>query len=92
MITIVDFITHVILLCCILTGKNVPCVGVSIGIERLFSILDQHNQAAERKIRTKDTHVYIISAHKGLLEERMRLAGELWDADIRVSLPQNYCQ
>jgi len=65
-------------------GKNVPCVGVSIGIERLFSILDLHNQAAERKIRTKDTQVYIVSAHKGLLEERMRLAGELWDADIRT--------
>lgn len=63
-------------------GKKVPCVGVSIGIERLFSIVEQANQNA----RTTETQVYVVSAHKGLVEKRMKLVAELWDADIKVSL------
>ncbi|XP_067949308.1 histidine--tRNA ligase-like isoform X2 [Watersipora subatra] len=63
-------------------GKNVPCVGVSIGIERLFTILEQQHEAADKKIRTTDTQVYIVSAHKDLVEERMKLATELWEAGI----------
>merc|ERR1719320_1293694 len=59
-------------------GKKVPCVGVSIGIERLFSIMEA-NMAKEsnNKIRTVDTQVYIISAQKNLVEERMKLITEL---------------
>merc|ERR1712010_332841 len=39
-------------------GRSVPCVGVSIGIERLFSIMEA-NMAKENnsKIRTVDTQV-----------------------------------
>lgn len=66
------------------TGKKVPCVGVSIGIERLFSILEQHNEVAATKARTRDTEVYVVSAHKGLFEDRMKLVAELWDAGIKV--------
>merc|ERR550532_3932822 len=63
-------------------GRSVPCVGVSIGIERLFSIMEA-NMAKENnsKIRTVDTQVYIISAQKNLVEERMKLITELWDVD-----------
>ena len=44
------------------------------------------NMAKEsnNKIRTVDTQVYIISAQKNLVEERMKLITELWDADIRT--------
>jgi len=63
----------------------VPCVGVSIGIERLFSILDQHRTASKQVVRTRDTDVYIVSAHKGLLEERMKICTELWENNVRVS-------
>lgn len=58
-----------------------PCVGVSIGIERLFSIVEQKT----KEVRTTETEVYIASAHKGLLEERMKLAVELWENDIKVA-------
>merc|ERR1711890_223290 len=39
---------------------------------------------SNNKIRTVDTQVYIISAQKNLVEERMKLITELWDADIRT--------
>ena len=41
-------------------------------------------QAANTKIRTTETQVYVISAQKNLVEHRMKLCRELWDADIKV--------
>ena len=41
-------------------GRQVPCVGVSIGIERIFSILESRAKAAgSQAVRTVDTQVYI---------------------------------
>jgi histidyl-tRNA synthetase len=65
-------------------GRTVPCVGVSIGVERLFSILEAKALAEKRALRTSETEVYVASAQKGLLEERMRLCQLLWDSDIKV--------
>jgi len=63
-------------------GRSVPCVGVSIGIERLFSIMES-NMGGD-KVRTVDTQVFVISAQKNLVEERMKLTSELWEANIRT--------
>ncbi len=65
-------------------GKVVPCVGVSIGVERVFSLLESQLKAAEQQVRTTQTQVYVVSAHKNLVEDRLRLCQELWDADIKV--------
>ena len=68
--------------------RDVPCVGVSIGIERLFSIMEAKAKAGEAKSRTTQTEVYVASAQKNLLEERMKLCNMLWGADIKVRM---YC-
>jgi len=65
-------------------GRKVPCVGISIGIERIFSILEAN--AAGEKIRTTETQVYVVSAQKRLVDERLRICRELWDANIKVQL------
>ncbi|XP_075571445.1 histidine--tRNA ligase, cytoplasmic isoform X2 [Pelecanus crispus] len=67
-------------------GRKVPCVGVSIGIERIFSILEQRVEASEEKIRTTETQVLVASAQKKLLEERLKLISELWDAGIKAEV------
>ncbi|NXV01244.1 SYHC protein, partial [Cettia cetti] len=67
-------------------GRKVPCVGVSIGIERIFSILEQRLEASEEKIRTTETQVLVASAQKKLLEERLKLISELWDAGIKAEM------
>ncbi|XP_074012804.1 histidine--tRNA ligase, cytoplasmic isoform X2 [Numenius arquata] len=67
-------------------GRKVPCVGVSIGIERIFSILEQRVEASEEKIRTTETQVLVASAQKKLLEERLKLIAELWDAGIKAEV------
>ncbi|XP_070552214.1 histidine--tRNA ligase, cytoplasmic-like isoform X1 [Ptychodera flava] len=72
-------------------GKKVPCVGVSIGIERIFSIIEAKVNASEEKIRTTQTQVMVVSAQKNMLEERMKLCNDLWRADIKaeISYKQN---
>uniref|UniRef100_A0AAQ4P4L3 histidine--tRNA ligase n=1 Tax=Gasterosteus aculeatus aculeatus TaxID=481459 RepID=A0AAQ4P4L3_GASAC len=65
-------------------GRKVPCVGVSIGIERIFSILEQ--KASAEKVRTTEVQVMVASAQKNLLEERLRLLTELWNAGIKAEV------
>jgi histidyl-tRNA synthetase len=70
-------------------GK-VPCVGISVGVERVYSIiLQKRKEKEEREARGKETEVYIVSmGGNGLLKERMALAKDLWDGGIKVSLVQ----
>ena len=65
-------------------GKPVPCVGVSIGIERIFSIMEGRAKAGGQNVRTIETQVMVASGQKALLEERMRVCTLLWDAGIKV--------
>jgi len=64
-------------------AKPVPCVGFSLGIERILAILEirRLNDA----VRIVETQVYVASAQKGFIEERMRILSELWDNDIKVA-------
>lgn len=60
--------------------KTVPCVGISIGVERIFSVMEARNM----KIRTSEVQVYVATAQKNLAEERMKLCRVLWDAGFNV--------
>ncbi|NWZ66197.1 SYHC protein, partial [Acrocephalus arundinaceus] len=76
-------------------GRKVPCVGVSIGIERIFSILEQRLsmngpclslQASGEKLRTTETQVLVATPQKHLLAARLKLISELWDAGIKAEM------
>lgn len=41
-------------------------------------------QASAEKVRTTEVQVMVASAQKNLLEERLRLVTELWNAGIKV--------
>lgn len=66
-------------------GRKVPCVGVSIGVERLFAILEAQDKLGKAKVKPIQTQVYVASAQKNLFEDRMKLCKQLWDVDIKVS-------
>ena len=40
------------------SGKNIPAVGVSIGIERIFAILERKAEE-DKKIRATKTHILV---------------------------------
>merc|ERR1719422_2499967 len=65
-------------------NRSVPCVGVSIGIERLFSIMEANLTKDSAKVRTSETQVYVISAQKNLMEERMKIITDLWANGIKT--------
>lgn len=64
--------------------KNVPCVGVSLGVERIFSVIE--NRMANQKLKTRTTEVqtYVATAQKNLHEERMHIISDLWEANIKA--------
>jgi len=61
---------------------KIPCVGISIGVERVFSILLAKQKIED--IKSNEVQV-LVASMSGLLPERMQLARELWDADIKAS-------
>ncbi|XP_050672657.1 histidine--tRNA ligase, cytoplasmic isoform X3 [Leptidea sinapis] len=65
-------------------NKQVPCVGVSIGVERIFSVLEAKLAAGEISVRTTEVDVYVASAQKNFLDERMKICAQLWDAGIKT--------
>lgn len=65
-------------------GKQVPCVGVSIGVERIFAVIEARLQKNNLKTRTTEVDVYVASAHKGLHEKRLHVLNELWTGGVRA--------
>ncbi|KAI3647313.1 hypothetical protein MP228_007534 [Amoeboaphelidium protococcarum] len=62
-------------------NSQIPCVGFSVGVERIYSILKYKHEQEQTKERQISTDVYVASID-GLLEERMKICAELWDAGI----------
>merc|ERR1719219_1285661 len=60
--------------------KQIPCVGMSIGIERLMAIIERRLEG--KTVKTTSTQVLVISPQKGTLKDRMKLMNELWSGDI----------
>ncbi|XP_062504487.1 histidine--tRNA ligase, cytoplasmic-like isoform X2 [Corticium candelabrum] len=66
--------------------KKVPCVGVSIGIERIFSIIEAKAFASDQKPRSSETEVLVSSGQKNMLLERMKLCSELWAEGVKAEI------
>ncbi|KAG0082058.1 Cytoplasmic and mitochondrial histidine tRNA synthetase [Podila epicladia] len=60
----------------------IPCVGVSIGVERVFSILMQKQK--KEQIKSNEVEVYVVGLGGVSVEERMKICTELWDAGIKA--------
>jgi len=61
---------------------SIPCVGVSMGLDRIFAIL--WPRWVERGMRSKGTMVYVMSAGDSLLQERVQLVQALRAAGINT--------
>lgn len=70
------------------SGKPIPCVGISFGVDRIFSITKARLGAAQA-IRPTEVDVFIMAFgggkdFTGMLPERMAVAKQLWDAGIKA--------
>lgn len=86
-------------------GKTqIPCVGVSFGVDRIFTILKARREKDGKKAqREREVDVFVMAfgggkSSNGLLLERMAIARDLWDAGIstefaakvKPKLPQQF--
>lgn len=73
------------------SGKaQIPCVGISFGVDRIFSITKARMEAERdktQKLRSNEVDIYVMAfGSKGFLKERMEVCKLLWDAGVKVSL------
>jgi len=73
------------------SGKqNLPCVGISFGVERIFSITKARMEAegSSKAVRTNEVDVFVMAfggkGFDGLLPQRMEVAKRLWDEGIKA--------
>jgi histidyl-tRNA synthetase len=68
-------------------SRTIPCVGMSVGIERVFTILKaKHMNVA----RGSETQVYVMAMGDVSVESRLAIMKDLWDAGIKVTSLLNY--
>lgn len=65
-------------------NKSVPCVGISIGVERLFTVIEAKLAREKRKVRTTEVQVYVAAAQKDLVAHRMSVLKDLWNAGVKT--------
>lgn len=62
------------------SGKSIPSVGGSIGIERIFNILEEN----ETDVRAVETEILVTSMGKNLTAKRLETCSLLWNAGIKT--------
>ena len=62
------------------SGQETPCVGVSIGVERVFTIMER--KAESMGLMQMPNVQVFVAAIGGYLSERMKIARMLWSANI----------
>jgi histidyl-tRNA synthetase len=70
------------------SGKPIPCVGISFGVDRIFSITKARLGDAQA-LRPTEVDVFVMAFgggkdFTGMLPERMAIAKQLWDAGVKA--------
>lgn len=69
-------------------NKDIPAVGLSIGIERIFVLLEKKLQGG-LPIRERETEVIVGSIGSNMATERFKLCKLLWENEIKAELLYN---
>ena len=65
------------------SGVQTPCVGVSIGVERVFTVMEAKMRAAGAA--KSDVQVLVASVSKNMLPTKMAICRDLWAAGVPPS-------
>lgn len=74
-------------------GKITPCVGVSVGIERVFTLMEANLRAQSKDGNVPKPNVTVLIASAGsnspeMICEKMKIAKVLWNAKISAEFSQ----
>jgi histidyl-tRNA synthetase len=70
---------------------QIPCVGISFGVDRIFSITKARLEREQRAdaFRSSEVDAYVMAfggkGFTGMLKERMEVSQKLWQAGIKVN-------
>ncbi|KAL3486664.1 hypothetical protein BJX62DRAFT_17787 [Aspergillus germanicus] len=72
--------------------RQIPCVGISFGVDRIFTIMKQRSEREAEEgnstVRPSEVDVFVMAfggkGFNGLLRERMSVANQLWKAGIKT--------
>ena len=73
-----------------LPRAQMPCVGVSFGVDRIFSLTKARMEQEKRleSMRSTETDVYVMAfggkGFDGMLPQRMAICKSLWDAGLKA--------
>ena len=68
------------------SSKKIPSVGVSIGIERIFGLLEEKYKK-NNNVRENETEILVVSIGKiNLTKNRLEIINKLWDAGIKAEI------
>ncbi|CAM4933564.1 unnamed protein product [Rotaria socialis] len=66
--------------------RHVPCIGVSIGVERIFTVKEHQQTQLKTQSKTVETEIYVASAEKNFLEQRMKICAYLWENGFKAEM------
>jgi histidyl-tRNA synthetase len=79
-----------------LPKAQIPCVGISFGVDRIFSITKarlERDQNAN-SLRSSEVDAYVMAfggkGFNGMLKERMEICQKLWSAGLKVCTSRYY--
>lgn len=67
------------------SGKNIPSIGFSFGVERMFVVMESILKD-KGQVRKRETNVLVTTLGKTPVQERLRMVGELWQANINAEI------
>lgn len=67
-------------------STNIPCIGLSIGIERILVLLEDKLRKGNKDIRPTETEFLVATIGKDLLEGKLELVSELWDNGLKSEI------
>ena len=70
------------------SNKPIPAVGASIGIERIFTILEQQLKN-DTSIRQNQTEIVVATIGGGMVFHKLKLLNELWENGIKAETIYN---
>jgi histidyl-tRNA synthetase len=75
-----------------LPKAQIPCVGISFGVDRIFSITKARLEREQSidALRSSEVDAYVMAfggkGFSGMLKERMEICQKLWSAGVKVRL------
>ncbi|KAK6332821.1 Cytoplasmic and mitochondrial histidine tRNA synthetase [Orbilia brochopaga] len=81
------------------SGKGrIPCVGISFGVDRIYSIIRKRLENSTAVLRSSDVDIYVMAmpegsgdSKNGFLKERMAISKQLWEGGIKAEFLYKSC-